>query len=835
MRKVSICTLRAELAQGSANYLKQKLSAYTDIAEIKDFGDSASFAEGVTDCAAKGGAVVAAAPVSVFLKAKLRLMKSVSPKIVRNSSILAAMGANAPADPRERDLQAAIPENAAVIASPDGIFSGFMAGSKENPVIFIPLEENILRFMFANGLGSYFAKLFLRAKPEAPKPAVNNLKSHIEKVISSGKTVAVSPVGCAKPLLSAISTVNGCEEAFVVDAALRDRLEGETTEEYVAQCAKISKENSGTDLGIGISPIYNEKNGSGDFVIVCVADSQRAKAAKVYATPGEDKKHLIVAAVIKLCEMLDELTVTGLVNPNPPAKQPKKWSKNSKTPMIIAIAVLAVAIIACVVFAFVLGNKEPDSTSVNYEGSNGYVQDIQNNADDDASYEDVYGNHGGSPLDPFEGFNEPVQITEPESTFGGYTTTSSTKFTAFSTTVQRITTTTTRVLTTLATTVSKITTTIKTTAATTTKPTTAATTTATTTTTKATTTTTTTKPTTTKKPADVSQGVTGSTATGDATFENGSKGTFVFRVYGYGHGVGMSQDGAIKMAKDGSTYDQILTNYFIGTTVKTDSSTPATVKYGEKDIPLVEYLCRTTKPEIGAGAPTEALKAQIVCAYTYAKWYDFDVAKSRHAYDSDYDYVGTNIHKACLAVLGMSSDADTPKAPYVDYNGKAAFTCYFANAAGKTASATSVWGGGESQYPYLSGGAKSPETVDTSTVEISVEDMKKLIESYAKDNGIDIVLDSDPAKWLSIKAHDSSYSKNIGYVTTMKVGNYEVKGNTFRSYVVDFKLRSHCFTFEYVPAPAPETTTAATTTTTTASEQSTTSSTSATTSETQSA
>ena len=819
MRKVCICTLNAELAQGSANYLKQKLSAYSEIAEINNFSDAASFAEGAKSCAANGGTVIAAAPVSVFLKAKLRLMKAISSKIVRNNSILAAMGANAPADPREKDLQAAIPENAEVVVSPDGIFSGFIAGGTENPLIFIPLEENILRFMFANGLGAVFAKLFARAAapqpakaPEAPKSGVNKLKSHVEKVISSGKTVAISPAGCAKPLISAISTVNGCEEGFVVDSALRDKLQGESTEEYVAQCAKISKENSGADLGIGISNIYNENNGSGDFVIVCVADSQRAKAAKVYANPGEDKKHLIVAAVIKLCSMLDELSATGLVNPDTPAKQPKKWGKNSKTPMIIAIAVLAAAIIACVVFAFVLGSMDSGGTSVNYEGGNEYVQDIYNNETvTENAFDDRFINYGGSPLDPFEGIdNAPVQITDPSTIYGGYTTTASTRFTTLATTVQRITTTATKALTTLATTVAKITTTIQTTVTTTAKPT-------TTTTTKATTvtTTTTTKPSTTKAPADVSQGITGSTEKSDATFGDGSSGTFIFRVYGYGHGVGMSQDGAIKMAKNGSGYEEILTNYFVGTTVKTDSATPATVKYGGKDIPLVEYLCRTTKPEIGAGAPTEALKAQIVCAYTYAKWYDFDVAKSRHAYDPNYEYIGTNIHKACLAVLGMASDTDTPKAPYVDYNGKAAFTCYFASAAGKTASASSVWGGADSQYPYLVGGAKSPETVDTTTVEISAEDMKKLIESYGKDNDIQITLDSDPAKWLSIKTHDKAYNDNIGYVTTMRVGNYEVRGNAFRCYVLDYKIRSHCFTFEYVPNKSAETTAKSETTTST--------------------
>ena len=117
-----------------------------------------------------------------------------------------------------------------------------------------------------------------------------------------------------------------------------------------------------------------------------------------------------------------------------------------------------------------------------------------------------------------------------------------------------------------------------------------------------------------------------STTTGTTNTTNGK---FVFKVYGYGHGVGMSQEGAKKMAKDGKTYEEILTNYFIGTSVKTDSATPLTIRYGGKDINIVEYLCKTLHREIGSGAPMEALKAQAVSAYTFAKYYFFDVEKSK--------------------------------------------------------------------------------------------------------------------------------------------------------------------------------------------------------------
>jgi len=272
-----------------------------------------------------------------------------------------------------------------------------------------------------------------------------------------------------------------------------------------------------------------------------------------------------------------------------------------------------------------------------------------------------------------------------------------------------------------------------------------------------------------------------------------SEATFVFTSYGYGHGVGLSQEGAIAMAKNGSTYAEILTHYFSGTTIKTDSNTPTKIKYGGTSIPIVEYLCKTARAEIGDGQPAEALKAQIVAIYTYAKWYDFDVSSSRHAYNSSYSYSGTDIHRACLAVLGMSSDSDTPKAKYVDYNGKAAFTCYFASSAGKTASAINTWGGGN--YPYLVP-VSSPEEVDIRKYEISAADLKTKILAYNSS----IELDSNPANWIKIISQDGAVNSSTGYVAKMRVGDREMTGNTFRSILGYSKLRSHCFSVSYYPA-----------------------------------
>lgn len=48
-----------------------------------------------------------------------------------------------------------------------------------------------------------------------------------------------------------------------------------------------------------------------------------------------------------------------------------------------------------------------------------------------------------------------------------------------------------------------------------------------------------------------------------------ANGQVTFFVHGYGHGVGMSQAGANKLAQDGAAYEEILAHYYPGTTLET--------------------------------------------------------------------------------------------------------------------------------------------------------------------------------------------------------------------------------------------------------------------------
>lgn len=261
-----------------------------------------------------------------------------------------------------------------------------------------------------------------------------------------------------------------------------------------------------------------------------------------------------------------------------------------------------------------------------------------------------------------------------------------------------------------------------------------------------------------------------------------SDGTFVFTVYGYGHGVGMSQYGANSFAKQGWSYDKILTYYYTGTSVVDDPNMPKTLKVNGKDVETSLAVAMAVQGEMGPSFHTEALKAQAVAVYTYAM---------RNGGSCSGLYTVSNPSQTVINAV------NAVKGKYVSYNGTYINAVFFAYSGGNTVSSSSVWGS-TVNYPYL-------VSVDSSSdlqlsncktqVRVSAAEMKKrAYDSYG------VVLTGDPSTWLKIQSHDNSTGTGVGYVSKISMGGKVLSGNQFRTYVMDYDIRSHCFSVEFIPA-----------------------------------
>lgn len=736
MNKTGVFLPQSELQSDAAKMLIESIGQAEDTLII-DFKAPQQLAS-VLRRSDEFGTAVIAAPEDIFLKTKVALLKALGVKNVRSSAITVAIGENSELDIKEFEVHCAIPMGAKSFVTDDGLFSAFVLEENGRKTVFLPLIENRLNGLLGQIFGS------------SEEKAAAGFRKSLSEIIGSGKTLGVAPEGLSGALMAFVSSVDGGEEAFTLSPLAGQPQGGNADAEF----ARAAKENTGADYGVSVSDISEDAQTGEKFITVCIADSEKARLAKVFAEDGENPKKLAGAAITKLCEMLGELAKAGaLISPLPPAKKEPK--KNSVLPILIAVIGIAAAIIISLLIAIFAGEKNELGHTL---AGNAHIQEQNLNIHaaekettmltTEPSTEETFGFKGesgileeiGLPDVPTEAATEETATVKPTAA----PTHAATKPAA---------------------TVTEKITEPKTTAPQTAAPTKPV-------------------PTVTQKPT--------SAPTTQPVKPDTQSGTFVFTVYGWGHGVGMSQEGAIAMAKSGSDYEKILAHYYPGTALKADSSVPETVSYGGVCYGLVEYLCKTSYREIGNSAPKEAIKAQIVAVYTFAKTYNFVVDSSRHAFSANWEYENTATHKACLEVLGMTTSEDTPKPEYVDYKGSPAFTCYFASSAGKTVSANSVWGG---NYAYLSGVSSSPEEIEKTTFTVSSEDMKAMILAYDES----IILGDDPSQWLKIVSHDKAISSDTGYVSVIKVGNKEMRGNHFRGEVCDYKIRSHCFSIKYNP------------------------------------
>ena len=280
-------------------------------------------------------------------------------------------------------------------------------------------------------------------------------------------------------------------------------------------------------------------------------------------------------------------------------------------------------------------------------------------------------------------------------------------------------------------------------------------------------------------------GATEVTAAPTTTVAPSTSGTFTFYVFGYGHGVGLSQHGAEYLASLGWDYAQILANYYYGTTLVKGDTYPPTINYSGTDYETVEYLASCLESEMSSAFSHEALKAQAVALYTFAKYNNFRLNADANAH-------GKTPSDICRQVAQEVKNEGL----YIAYQGKTALTPFHSISAGKTTSYFNVWGG--SNLPYLNGGRPSYGDYNVSnfksTYTISSDELRTIVQ-----NKLGITLSGDPATWITIKSHDQAISSDIGYVSSMDVGGRELTGNEFRGKVMEGKIRSHCFVLTYTP------------------------------------
>ena len=671
--------------------------------------------------------------------------------------------------------QCLMPADAQILVTDDGKYSGFIEKSGSQTLVFLPLSDGRCAKV-AEELKLVFLPVEKAAESaNTTEPDANGAgepsaeeKCDPEEVVALLKERGLSvAVASSKNSPFVFSVLPYDDESDFGDAIFAqsvdiERQEDESHGEYIAAMAGCARAKSGASIGAAISNVFrNDDEDSKHFMLICIADENKARVFKVFSRKGETTQEFIYACVRRLYSALADyarnsfvmhdvsddasIIITDGEHHSHHKSAPVRSGK--KTALIVASVILLAVLIGTAVTFLVKGYGSQLGASLisartqdTTESGTGDIIGVM----DDIIFADVEDPNGDASSE------QSSDSTAAQSTDSGKTTGEQTNGTVPGSIAEGST-----VLTTVITT--KPTTRPSTTEKPTTKP--------------------------TQKPTETT-----------ISHSSSKTGTFVFTVYGYGHGVGMSQNGASEYARRGWTYKQILLHYYNnpGISLVKDSNLPSTVTYNGKSYSLAEYLGKTAYAEVGPSAPLESIKSQMVAIYTYAKRQNFKMTTSNHAFRESYAGTSSSIENAIKATLGE----------YLAYYGSPAFTPYFSTAAGKTASSANVWGGSQNSYPYLAGGRTSPEGDVKRTLTISSEELRKKVEAYnAKvDSSKRITLQSDPAQWIKILEHDSARGSGCGYISSMKIGNQTMRGNAFRLNIMGAAvLRSHCFTFTYTP------------------------------------
>lgn len=257
---------------------------------------------------------------------------------------------------------------------------------------------------------------------------------------------------------------------------------------------------------------------------------------------------------------------------------------------------------------------------------------------------------------------------------------------------------------------------------------------------------------------------------------NAEPGQFAFVTYGWGHGVGMSQNGAnFYAAYAGWTYQDILFHYYPGTylmnTEMTDEEELTIAHEPAGD--TLKVVSEIVNREVGGSFSYEAIKAQAVAVYTYIKYNGDDSSDLRGKPNPPQIVID-----ACQEVLGEA----------LFYDDNYALTVFSASSGGCSANCFEVF---YADYPYL---RSVPSDYDAAfdphwgtVTYMDAETVKKKLETLYH-----VKLSDDPGNWIQ-----PVVSEETGYVTEVIIdGQTTAKGYPF-SQRMGLKSSKFSLTYTY--------------------------------------
>ena len=212
-----------------------------------------------------------------------------------------------------------------------------------------------------------------------------------------------------------------------------------------------------------------------------------------------------------------------------------------------------------------------------------------------------------------------------------------------------------------------------------------------------------------------------------------------------------------------------------------------------------DYRIGAAAAELPADWPNEAIKAQMVAAWSYALFQQQTARAAGQAHDLSANPArrqGFMTREVLESYWGVDFEAnyqrlaalaDQVEGRVVQWEGAAAACCYHASSCGATEASQNVW---TEALPYLQGVDSPWDTAADGwevTVTYTVQQMTDALQLNFADRGLD--LSGDPSGWFGAPTLTAA-----GYVASQPVAGAELSGIELRGAL---GLRSAAFTVQY--------------------------------------
>lgn len=199
---------------------------------------------------------------------------------------------------------------------------------------------------------------------------------------------------------------------------------------------------------------------------------------------------------------------------------------------------------------------------------------------------------------------------------------------------------------------------------------------------------------------------------------------------------------------------------------------------------IEQYLCGVLPAEVGANWHTQALRAQAICARTYA------LKQSMRRAEKGYDVVDTDadqVYKGASVETAKTNQAVSATAGQVlTYGKELAFTYFHSDSGGHTANISDVWG---QNLPYLTG---VPEVVNYKSP-VSVWNAK--ISASTVQNAVKKVTGTDIGTVTAIQVSEVDEGGRANKITIIGTnGSQTIKASQFRTAVSPRAIKSTMLT-----------------------------------------